>query len=434
MKWYEKLIPYNVYAAKKENELVDLAREFFQEQGVYKDDAYQYMEDFNPSDIDIDVFEKMLTDGQVKAALDVIKLSVLAKGYGVHGDTPETEQYAEFINENFERMRGNVEDAIGEILTALEYGYSATEKVFQYQDGHIMLKKLKTLNPHQVRIKTNKFGDTEYIIQRVGSKEIKIKPEKIIWYSFDKRFGQPYGNSILRPVYKHWFIKDKIYRFANIAYERYGTPLLVGQTRDSKDIPKMTRLLKTINSMTGLAISGEDKIESIGGQSADFTTYINHHNQAIMTSMLVPPMLLNINEGQGGSYNLSSNQLNIFFYRLEALQRDIKALIEEELIRPLVELNFPNATSFPAFNFKPLAEKDIERIANVVDKMITAQVIEPEEEWIREELGFPAATKEVIAKREERDAMGKAAREALLASQGQNNNDEEEEGDDDEKK
>lgn len=393
-----------------EKELVDLAREI----GLYKDTTYEMpdQEDFNPADFDLEVFDKMLTDGQVKAGMDMIKLSATARGFNVSGDTAETKQYAEFINANFEKIRGNMEDVIGEMLTALEYGYSCTEKVFEHdkKSGKIMLKKLKVLDPHKIAVKTDRFGDIEYVKQTIGSKTIKIPAHKVLWYAHDKRFGNPYGNSALRTIYKHWFIKDKMYRFANIAYERYGTPLLVGNVADAKDVDKMKRLLTKINGLTGLAVSGGDKIEAIQGSNADFVGYIEHHDRKIMEGMLVPPMLLGLSRGQSGSYALSGNQFDIFLIRLEALQRDLKALLEEEVIRPLIDMNFPNVKAYPAFNFKPFTDEDTEKLARVFNMMIQGQVIDASEEWIREELGFPAMSEEVKKRIEERQ---KAVQDAL---------------------
>jgi phage gp29-like protein len=422
-------MPWNVYA-KREKELQELAREIFGEQGIYKDDTYDRYnsEDYNPSDFGLDVYEKMLTDGQVKAGLDMIKLSTTARGFTLTGDDPETKKYAEFINENFELIRGNIEDVLGEMLTALEYGYSVTEKVFDYRNGKIVLKKMKTLNPHSVRVKTDKFGDIEYVMQRIGSKEIKIPAQKIIWYAHDKKFGQPYGNSVLRTTYKHWFIKDKMYRFANIAYERYGTPLLVGNVQDAKDVGKMKNLLKKINGMTGLAISGGDSVTAIQGSNADFVGYIEHHDRKIMESMLVPPMMLGVGRGQSGSYALTDNQFDVFMFRLQALQRDLKALIEEEIIRPLVDLNFPNVKRYPSFNFRPLAKEDTEKLARVFQMMITAQVVSPSEEWIREELGMPAMSEEV---KKEIEANKKALQDALTGKGGNTKEDEEKDAESD---
>jgi len=400
-------MPWNYTKSKKFQE--DSLHKLAQEIGIYKDDTYDRndSEDFNPSDFDLDVWEKMLNDGQVKAGLDIIKLSATAKGFNITGEDPETKKYADFINENFQNIEGSIEDILSEMLTALEYGYSATEKVFDYDkdSGKIVLKKMKVLNPHSIKVKTDKFGDIEYVKQYVGSKQIKIPANKIIWYAHDKKFGNPYGAPILRTTYKHWFIKDKMYRFANIAYERYGTPLLVGNVQDAKDVGKMKQLLTKINGMTGLAVSGGDSVKAIQGSNADFVSYIEHHDRKIMEGLLVPPMLLGLSRGQSGSYAMSDNQFDIFMIRVQALQRDLKALFEEEIIRPLIDLNFPNVKKYPSFTFKPLADEGTEKLARVFQMMITSQVVSPSEEWIREELGFPAMSKEAKKEAEERKKL-----------------------------
>ncbi|PEM30205.1 hypothetical protein CN598_12485 [Bacillus wiedmannii] len=384
---------------KQDKELHQLALEI----GLYKDDSHERADhtDLNPSEFTLDIYEKMLTDGQVRAASELISLAATSKGFTVTGDDEETRKYAEFILENFESIQGNLEDNIKEIMTALTYGYSCTEKVFEYDKGSVKLRKLKTLNPHQVSVKTDKFGDIIYVEQVIGSKTIKIPRNKILWYAFDKRFGNQYGNSNLRPIYKHWITKDRLYRFANIAYERYGTPLLVGTVQDANDVGKMKGILQRINSMSSLSISGGDKIEAIQMTNADFIGYIEHHDRKIMESMLVPPMMLGLSRGQSGSYALSGNQFDVFMIRLESIQRNVKALIEEEIIRPLVDLNFPNVKRYPSFQFKPLADKDTEKLAKVFDTMINANVVAPSEDWIREELGMPAASEETKRELEE---------------------------------
>ncbi|WP_176581332.1 phage portal protein family protein [Bacillus thuringiensis] len=386
---------------KKEREINDAElHKLASEIGLYKDDKYERKEqvDLNPEEFSLDIFEKMLLDGQVRAAVEMIKLSATAKGFTITGDDEESRKYAEFILENFESIEGNLEDGIREIISAIVYGYSCTEKVFEYKDGAVRLKKLKTLDPKKVHVKTDKFGNIIWVEQRIGSKTIKIPREKILWYAYDKQFGNPYGKSNLRPIYKHWITKDRLYRFANIAYERYGTPLLVGTTTDANDVGKMKGILSRINSMSSLSISGGDKVEAIQMTNADFIGYIEHHDRKIMEGMLVPPMLLGLSRGQSGSYALSGNQFDIFMIRLESIQRNIKALIEEEIIRPLVDLNFPNAKRYPSFQFKPMADKDITKLANVMNLMIASGVVAPSEDWIREELGMPAISEE--AKRE----------------------------------
>lgn len=388
------------FAEKKlANEIVSLGKEM----GIYKDTRYEMkdQEDINPDQFGIDVWDKMLTDGQVKSGLDMIKLSVTSRGFTLTGTSDETREYAEFITQMLESLDGNLEDNIIEMLTALEYGYSVTEKVIEQREGKYVLKKLKTLNPNTITLKTNKFGDLMYARQRIGLEDIKLPARNVILYSHDKRFGNPYGRSILRTTYKHWFIKDKIYKFANIAYERYGTPLLYGKVQDSNDVGKMDSILRRINGMSSLSISAQDSIEAIQLQSADFIGYIEHHDRKIMESLLVNPQLLGNSRGQSGSYAQSEVQMSIFLKRLESIQREVKSLIEEQIIRPLIDINFPNVKEYPSFNFKPLMDDDIQKLATVFVQMIQAGIIAPSEEWIRERLGMPPLTDEARREIEE---------------------------------
>ena len=400
-------MPWNIAAEKKTaQEIINLGKEM----GIYKDTTYEMkdQEDINPDQFGIDVWDKMLTDGQVKSGLDMIKLSVTSRGYTITGTSDESRQYADFLTDMFRYLQGNLEDNIIEMLTALEYGYSVTEKVIEQREGKYVLKKLKTLNPNTITLKTNKFGDLEYARQRIGLKDIKIPSDKVILYSHDKRFGNPYGRSILRTTYKHWFIKDKIYKFANIAYERYGTPLLYGQVQDANDVGKMDNILKRINAMSSLSISKNDDIKAIQLQSADFIGYIEHHDRKIMESLLVNPQLLGNSRGQSGSYAQSEVQMGIFLKRLESIQREVKSLVEEQIIRPLIDINFPNVKEYPTFNFKPLMDDDIQKLATVFVQMIQAGIVAPTEDWIRERLGMPPLTDEARREIEENRQQAQA--------------------------
>lgn len=384
---------------EKDKELLELAREI----GMYRDDSYDVPDqvEYYDGDFDLEVYEKMMNDGQVNAGIKMIQLAATSKGVVINARTEEEKVYADFIYKNLEHMQGSMEDKLEEMLTALVYGFSCTEKVFEYNDGALMLKKLKVLNPHTVRIRTNRFGDIEYVQQVMGSKTIKISPDKIMWYTYDSQFSNPYGKSALRPAYKYFYMKDAMYRFANIAYERYGTPLLVGQVEDAKDVGKMSGLLRKINGMTGLAISGGDDIKAINGSTADFIGYIEHLDRKTMESLLVPPMLLGLSRGQSGSYALSENMFDIFMLRLMALQRELRSLIQTNVIKPLIDLNFSNVQSYPQFQFRPLAEADKQKLATVFSTMITAGVIEPSEDWIREELGFEEADEDTKSRLKE---------------------------------
>lgn len=381
--------PYEV-----NEQLTDMYRELL----VYSDPSTDNgWEDLKPQKIDVHIIKKMTEDSVIKSALNILKLSVLSRGFKITVKEDANQELADFIMENFDDMDGNIEDYLLQMLTCLEYGYSATEKVYERRKDskkrdRIMLKRLKTLDPETMHIKTDAFGNTMWYNQRVGNRDIKIPKEKMIWWVHDKQFGDMHGRSELIACYKNWYIKDKILKFANVAYERYGTPLIIGRVEDKSDVPKMKQLLQKINGMTSLSISGEDSIEAIQNQqNVDWVAVLEYHTRQIYESMNIPSMLASSSKAIAGSYALSSNQLDIFTLKLQSLQRDIKSMLEEQVIKELIDMNFPNPDEYPKVIFSPLVDKDIKQLSDVIVAMITAGVVMPTEDWIREALGFDKA-------------------------------------------
>ena len=77
----------------------------------------------------------------------------------------------------------------------------------------------------------------------------------MIVYTWDKKWGNYYGNSLLKAVYKNWFIKDNMLKFANIAFERFGSPILLGISRDVKSMEILKQYYQKIRLFTSKNIS-----------------------------------------------------------------------------------------------------------------------------------------------------------------------------------
>ncbi len=384
-----------------EAELKDLATEIGAYSDPHSEQGLDFYDDINFDEFDLSVYDKMKQDAVIKSALNVLKLSVLSRGFQITVDDEKNKELAEFIKLNFDQLEGNIEDYLMEMLTSLEYGYSATEKVYERRKtkqfgNKIMLKKFKTLDPNTVTIRTDSYGNVMHITQRVGAYHVEMPKEKIIWFVNNKRFGNMYGESELKACYKNWYIKDKILKFANVAYERYGTPLIIGQVQDAKNTGKMKSLLSKLNAMTSLAISGEDTITAIQPQqNVDWVAVLEYHSRSIYESMNIPSMLVASSKAIAGSYALSSNQMDVFMMKLNALQRDIKAMLEEQVIKDLIDYNFPNVDEYPKITFSPLVDKDMKVLNDTIISQITAGALLPTEPWIREALGFEPASEEV---------------------------------------
>lgn len=394
--------------------------EILEEYSLYRN---HYFDRFNDgveeySDpVGIDTYKKMYRqDAQVKAGLLALRLPILAKGYvikhpvakaGWDNKKDKTEEQIEFLEYVFKNMKHSFDETLDQMLSAVPFGFSVTEPVYQKIvegkfKGKIGLKKAKVLNPTTVKFKMNDYGDILEAIQEIGDKKIKMPYEKVIHFTHDAEFGDPYGHSALHAVHKHWYIKDQMYKFANMAYERNGSPLLVGTVKNKNEVGKMRRILDTILSRTGVAISGTDDIKVLDTtKTMDFVNYVNHHNTMILRGLMIPSLMLG-NEGSGsGSYALGQSHFDLFLFRLQSIQRDLEKVINDKIIKRLIDINFGKQDIYPELQFKPLMDKDRDQLSDIFFKLVNAQIIEPTEEWIRDQMGFPQMSEEHRARVEE---------------------------------
>jgi phage gp29-like protein len=382
--------------------------EILEEYSLYRNhyfDKYNEGVEEYSDPVGIETYKKMYRqDAQVKAGLLALRLPILAKGYvikhpvaraGWDGKKDKTEEHIEFLEHVFKNMKHSFDETLDQMLSAVPFGFSVTEPVYQKIvegkfKGKIGLKKAKVLNPTTVKFRMNDYGDILEAIQEIGDKRIKMPYEKVIHFTHDAEFGDPYGNSALHAVHKHWYIKDQMYKFANMAYERNGSPLLVGTVKNKNEVGKMRRILDTILSRTGVAISGTDDIKVLDTtKTMDFVNYVNHHNTMILRGLMIPSLMLG-NEGSGsGSYALGQSHFDLFLFRLQSIQRDLEKVINDKIIKRLIDINFGKQDIYPELQFKPLMDKDRDQLSDIFFKLVNAQIIEPTEEWIRDQMGFP---------------------------------------------
>jgi len=386
--------------------------DLLEELSLYRDSyvsRYNHGIDDNPDPVGIETYNKMRkTDAQCRAGLLALRLPILAKGYVFKRplqdlDVEKMDEYdkqIEFLNYAFKNMEHSFDETLDQMLSAIWAGFSVTEPVFiRYKEGKwkgkIGLKKAKVLNPVSIKFRQNDYGDVVEVIQEIGSKTIRIPKDKVIIYSFDAEFGNPYGSSALHAVHNHWYIKNYIYKFANMAYERNGSPLLVGKVTNKNEVSKMRAVLDNILGRTGVAISGTEDIKVLDTtKSMDFVAYINHHNMMILRGLMIPSLLFG-NEGSGtGSYALGQSHFDMYLFRLQSIQRQLEKVINEKIIKKLIDINFGKQEVYPEMKFAPLQDKDRDKLSDIFFKLVNAQILEPTEDWIRDELGFPVMDKE----------------------------------------
>lgn len=375
----------------------------------------------NPSELvrrrGVQVFDPMRRDDQVRACMRFKKHAILATGWTVQSppDQPDDWEVTEFVRYVLSSLVGTLDQDLFEILTALDYGYSVSEKIHAPIEqgpfaGKVGLREIKTRAPHDFTFAIDEHGNLSDVIQTVGLDRIVVPREKIILYAFDSEFSNPYGRSELEAAYRAWFAKENAYKWMAMYLERFGIPPLFALYDPNLFSEAQQNTLKTFlkrlqAATTGIIPrAGKDSLEL---WTPDQTTSINDafipaiemYNKDISRALLMPNLLGFTSDGQAGSYARSQTQFDAFMMAVDQIRSsDITdGIMAEQVIKPLVELNYPGITDYPRFQFNPATSADRFAMLEAWTKLVAGNVVERREQdeaHVRALLGFPDAAED----------------------------------------
>lgn len=368
----------------------------------------------NPSTVSVETYKRMLdTDETINSGINFMNLACIARFGEYKHPVPKIQK---FVRRAIEQMEGSWHENLDEMFSAEWNGFSITEQVWDYKqdfDGipAFVPKKLVTYPPLTVVFAVNRHGevlpDGIYQYQRFhntffnsyaygldnGSLDgfrpdlfssigdfpypiriaadltyltIKIPKDKCIHIrsSSTGKFYNPYGRSLLRPIYKNWVMKDAFLKMWLVAADRKGTPLLVGFAAPNDTVLEqhtadgqtsgavaeradqaMARTFKTIHNSSFIVLPGKKgevyDVEAINvqGDMNVFKDGIDYFNKAIMRGLLIPPLLLG-GDG-GGSYSLGQEHTKVFNQVIDGKLKVFKQAILDQFIRKIIAYNFP---------------------------------------------------------------------------------------------
>lgn len=346
-----------------------------------------------------DYIKMVETDSQIKAALDLIQNSLSTQRYMIRpaSESKEDKEIAGFIEETIEGMSIPFRKVRKDMLTALSYGYSVHEVVYKYDGddkGKIIWDYLRAVDIETLRdcFEIDKYGDVKKVVQRPNrgpvmptktKDEVKIPAEYCIIFSFDSEFGNPYGRSILRQCYDHWFMKRKIQKYYNIYMEKMAVPFLHGKAASNSNAITMDKMLTEIREgRTHVVTTTDESIDPVetkkGGEV--FIEAIQYHNMMIFRRMGIPTLIFGQDKASG-SYAQSQSHQEVFHEFLEGIQEEMSGLLQEK-IEELVDLNF-NVETYPTFYFEPLLKDQVIQLLMALAQFAASGSIDTNMPWFQ---------------------------------------------------
>ncbi len=380
------------------------------ENSVWKKDNKwsQFTDDLLTQRKGFQVYEDMMNDPQVASCINTLKILRLANGYSFKAASEDNEDIIikDFVEWSLtERINGLFRDDLREMLSAIDFGWSLSEKNWAVQGSgkykdKIILESLKSKNPKYFNVWTDEFDNIKpngIILLSTADYGKELPTDKFVVFSYNKRYENVFGTSKLRPAYRLWFLKNTLMRAFGIYYEKYGVPPIYAQYTGNIGQTKMNEWLNILKQMrfeSAAVIPKEMDIiikEISKGGSGAFIEFFRYADD-IIAKLILGQTLTSSAGPTGLGSNLADVHYDILLNYINEIGEMLADVVNKQVIKYLVNYNFANVEYYPKLVFTPI-EKD--NITAIVDNYIKAKQggvlisIPQDEEYIRKNLNLP---------------------------------------------
>jgi hypothetical protein len=228
-----------------------------------------------------------------------------------------------------------------------------------------------------------------------GEDAVYVPIEKLAVFTYDKEAGNMEGISVLRSAYKHWFIKENLYKIDAIQKERHGIgiPVIIlppGYSQEDKTLAdNMGRNLRT-NEKAHVVLPPNWQVTfaKLEGNLTNAIESIEHHDVMIARNVLGQF----INNPAGTS---QEEQQQLFLKATRYIADIVRDVFNKYLIPKLVDWNWPNVEEYPELRVRRIGDTvDWRTVSFAIRNFVGAGLIIPDEDlekWIRDEMDLPKA-------------------------------------------
>ena len=370
--------------------------------------------------------EMRRSDGMVRATMLAVTLPIRQAIWRIEpaSDDPKDIEIAEFVSNNlFNGMSITWADFLRQALLHLMFGFMMFEKVLKVENDKILYKKLaprlpKTLWKWNVDEDMNLESITQYVQKGQAFVHVTIPIEKLLIFTNEQEGANYEGISLLRSAYKHWYIKNNLYKIDAIKHDRWGVGIPKVTMPDGKTKKNDPEAWAAAIAMAeGLRANERAyiiepfgyKIEMMPMGSKVGTNVmpsVQHHNEQIVVNILA--QFLTLGTTQTGSRALGESFKNLFLLSLQAVAIYTEDIMNRFAIKPLVDFNWV-VDKYPKLKASNIKEPSFTSMADAVSKLVPvgALTIDNEtESHIREVGKLPAKQEKEPQKTTEKCTCG----------------------------
>lgn len=285
-------------------------------------------------------------------------------------------------------------------LLMLVFGHSIFEQVYRVDDEDnprlFDIRKLMWLPPRSISdFDVAADGGLNSITQhQVGPKRPDpLDISRLVVYCHEREGAAWQGNSLLRPAYKHWIIKDRLIRVQAQTIERNGMGIPVYEGAEGEaDLTRGLTMAKSVRSgdTSGAATPNGAKLRLMGveGSLPNADPAIRYHDEQIARAVLAH--FLNLGT-QTGSWALGTTFADFFTLSLQTLAENVADVATAHIVEDLVDVNWGADEPAPIVGHEEIGARQA-ATAQAVKLLTDAGILLPDrslEEAIREQHNLP---------------------------------------------
>lgn len=373
-------------------------------------------------------------DARIASVYYAISLPILRTQWRIHpnGARDEVVQHVAdnlglpIVGDNDGRPTPRIKDRFSwnkHLQTAMRfllYGHGVFEQVYRIgDDGRAYLRKLaarpsSTIAYWDVALDGGLVGITQWPpgtsfgsplgTTSGGMKtQLQMPVNRLVVYTRDPDPGVWIGNSIMRPAYKHWLLKDELIRIEATAARRngVGVPVVTAPESESEarigsqDLAPYLRIAQQYRggNTAGVALPFGSDLDIKGVQGNLPSGFIRQAIEYHDKQMALAALAHFLNLDRGGSYALASVQESTFSQGVQQVADDIRDTAQAHVIEDLVDVNWGPDEPCPLLVIDEIGSQQ-DATAASLQMLVGAGLLTPDkdlENFERQQMGLPPA-------------------------------------------
>ena len=334
------------------------------------------MADKNPDEVlrtqGISAYDDMeAKDPHVYAVYQTRKLAISLTPWLIlpGSDSDRDLEIAEFVFTAIEDSKGPFSEDIKQLLDAIGKGFSILEIIWKYVEegrwkGKYMIEELIFHKQKYWYFKDRRWHKSEESVVIFGDSLMSggqpVPWEKLIHFAYDSE-DNLYGRAAFKPIYWFSWFKKEGWKSWIVFLQKYGSPTVAGKYPDGATPTEQANLMsmiETIQEETGIIFPADMEVsflEPTYATTASYRELSDACNAEISKGILGATQT--VEEGRRGSYALSRAHSEVRQERTDADTVDISDVIQEQLIKRLVDFNYITDI-YPQFIMRKMEGKE----------------------------------------------------------------------------